>query len=80
MKINKKYFFNKFILIWVVFGLFIYFYSLFDILLNKKLFSEYYDIISLKYLLILIVLILYVIAYFRFNQKSKKENVAQPRI
>ena len=76
MKINKKYFFNKFILIWVVFGLFIYFYSLFDILLNKKLFSEYYDIISLKYLLILIVLILYVIAYFRFNQKSKKENVA----
>lgn len=80
MKINKKYFFNKFILIWAVFGLFIYFYSLFDILLNKKLFSEYYDIISLKYLLILIVLILYVIAYFRFNQKSKKENVAQPRI
>ena len=80
MKINKKYFFNKFILIWVVFGLFIYFYSLFDILLNKKLFSEYYDIISLKYLLILIVLILYVIAYFRFNRKSKKENVAQPRI
>jgi len=73
MKINKKYFFNKFILIWVVFGLFIYFYSLFDILLKKKLFSEYYDIISLKYLLILIVLILYVIAYFRFNRSQKRK-------
>lgn len=75
MKINKKYFFNKFLLIWTVFGLIIYFYSLVDILLNKKLLIDYYDINSLKYLFILIALILYVIGYFRFNHKLKKENV-----
>jgi hypothetical protein len=75
MKINKKYFFNKFLLIWTIFGLIIYFYSLLDILLNKKLLIDYYEISSLKYSLILIVLILYLIGYFRFNHKFKKENV-----
>ena len=68
MKINKSHFFNKFILIWIVFGLCIYIYSIVDVFLNKK---QLINTISLKYLLIFLVLIFYILAYFKF----KRENI-----
>jgi hypothetical protein len=70
--INKKYIFNRYILIWIVIGLATYIYSILDIIFNNKSIKEYNNF---KYLIVLIILILYVINYIKYNKSLKNENV-----
>jgi hypothetical protein len=71
--INKKYIFNRYILIWIVIGLATYIYSIFNIIFNNKSIKEHNNF---KYLIVLIILTLYVINYIKYNKSLKNENVA----
>ena len=74
IKIKRHYIFNKFILIWIVFGLVVHIYALLDLVINDKSLQDYTVRDFLKYIIVFTILVLYVFAYSKVKRELKKSD------